>query len=801
MASALLQYLSRIRGLSLILLLAGALQACGGGSPGAGAGDALSAVAEPERALAAGESGLVRPEVVRDTDDVVRAEAPRTSLAAQSPQAVAAPLSAAAFIGGLADPGLMMLLVPDDVPASDARVAAWIDAAAEIGSRIAPVTDGQFLAMGVTQALGYAALVLPDQLHPVATDALVDAVRAYTSAGGRTLLTYDFGALTLNGVGQPVYPIPKSRLSDLAGVDYVLYDSLMDRTVGLGPVTALRSTMRELLVPPGKSLPYTAPLAPMAAPTSGLAGAAGLSAAEALFLAPSVSDPGANTAFDPQQFQMLPQYSRSDEARDASGKPKPRKLKINFGRAKKLPVPAGVSKVRLVAAPESATLSQAAPDAMAPQAALIPTSTDPLEALHGYLLGNLTYPTFVTTGDYTGAALAASPQFGLVAGLQQFGKGQVLFVNLPLTYLKGRTDALPMHGYLRYFLHHVLQRARLSAMPNAVAGMTYDWHLDSMAAQAPTLALETSGVFATYSFSIEMTAGPDTIQIDDGLGWDLNNNPVAQQLLQRLAAAGHSIGSHGGWIHEVYGFGATEDNRDTFLPYLELNKAAVDAAVGRPARGYSAPQGNNPVWAMQWLEQQGVTAAYFGGHTGLGATRQYRDGVLQTPALWVFPVTPQGLYATFEEFQLFNVPKAEVIAWYRAMVDFCIAQNTSRLVYAHPPGVLPWKDVFDDLMRYSKNKGAKFTWYPMSRLSDFMARRAQVAWTETVQANGVTRFIASHPSSLAEMVWMVPKQRYLKPTLPAGGATVVDGGSFWLVKAKAVSQLEFRAKPNLTFSS
>ena len=41
----------------------------------------------------------------------------------------------------------------------------------------------------------------------------------------------------------------------------------------------------------------------------------------------------------------------------------------------------------------------------------------------------------------------------LAAGAQ----GQVLFVNLPLTYLKGRTDALPMHGFLHYFSHQLLR--------------------------------------------------------------------------------------------------------------------------------------------------------------------------------------------------------------------------------------------------------------------------------------------------------------------------------------------------------
>ncbi len=85
-----------------------------------------------------------------------------------------------------------------------------------------------------------------------------------------------------------------------------------------------------------------------------------------------------------------------------------------------------------------------------------------METLSGYLLGNLMYSSFVTRGAFKGQVLATSPQAGLVTGLRTAGKGQVLFVNLPLTYLKVmRTDGLPMHGFLHYFAHQVLGLAQL----------------------------------------------------------------------------------------------------------------------------------------------------------------------------------------------------------------------------------------------------------------------------------------------------------------------------------------------------
>jgi hypothetical protein len=741
-----------------------------------------------------------------DADNPIGTEA--ASTADDAPFAAHALAVSPSFNQGVADPGLLMLLLPDGQSLSDDRVTSWIDAASEVGTRMAVVTDSQFLAMGPAGALRYAGLVLPDQLHFIATDDVVAAVRDYTTQGGRTFLTFDFAALTLNGAQQPVYPIPRSRLSDLAGVDYVLYDQLLDRTVGLGPVTAMRSMLRELLVPPGKAMPYPAAvarqtsLAVAARPTPitppGLLATAGLRGGESLYLPVSAADPGGVQGFDPQQFQNLPlptlqQRGATITMGKTVSRPAPT---INFGKAIKAPKVARISVVRPVRAPTAAVFTPEGVPTPSNEKALAVTA-DAVEAYHGYLLGHLIYPSYVTTGVFNGTTLASSPDFGLVAGVRPVGAGRVLFVNLPLGYLKGRTDALPMHGFLNYFVQHVLQAPRLSAMPNAVAGLTFDWHLDSMAAQAPSLALEAAGVFNKGPFSMEMTAGPDAVVPGDGLGWNLNFNPVAQQLLRRLDGLGHAVGSHGGWVHDHFGINVSETNATEFTPLLQWNQAAVNGAVGKPARGYSAPQGNNPLWAMDWLEQQGVVGAYFGGHTGLGATRQYRDGVLKNPALYVFPVTPQGLYATFDEFQIYQVPKTDAIDWYRGLVDFSIAHNTSRLVYAHPPAANDWLDVLNNLMAYAAGKGAKFKWYTMPRLADFMTQRQQVAWTETILATGATRFDVSHPTGLGEMVWMLPKSRYAKPVIvTSGGAVVANGGTVWLVKATAVKQLRFRALPN-----
>ena len=70
--------------------------------------------------------------------------------------------------------------------------------------------------------------------------------------------------------------------------------------------------------------------------------------------------------------------------------------------------------------------------------------------LRRYKYGDLQYPSFVTSGNYAGEVLFHSNN-GLVAGEQSYQKGSVLFVNLPLGYLKGSTDGLLLHVFLKYF--------------------------------------------------------------------------------------------------------------------------------------------------------------------------------------------------------------------------------------------------------------------------------------------------------------------------------------------------------------
>lgn len=155
----------------------------------------------------------------------------------------------------------MALLLPDGLALTDSRVAAWTDAAKEQGYSMSILRNADLLQLGAGIRATYSGIIIPDQVQVTMSDALVSTIQNYVTQGGNILLVYDAGALNSAGF----YVTPKSRFSDLVGVDYVLYDQLLDRTIGLGPVIGLASTLRSLLIAPGKSMPYTAPPAAVVA--------------------------------------------------------------------------------------------------------------------------------------------------------------------------------------------------------------------------------------------------------------------------------------------------------------------------------------------------------------------------------------------------------------------------------------------------------------------------------------------------------------------------------------------------------
>lgn len=149
----------------------------------------------------------------------------------------------------LAGVDTLLLLLPDTVDAAEPAVSEWIDAAKEEGLHLKIIRDSKFLdPMFQMRAAG---LIVPDQVHRKANDALVGAMNAYVRGGGKLMLVYDACTWDLNGH----FPELGSRLSDLAGVNYALYGQFGKRTMEESQVWGRAAAMEELEIPPGEFVP------------------------------------------------------------------------------------------------------------------------------------------------------------------------------------------------------------------------------------------------------------------------------------------------------------------------------------------------------------------------------------------------------------------------------------------------------------------------------------------------------------------------------------------------------------------
>ncbi len=445
-------------------------------------------------------------------------------------------------------------------------------------------------------------------------------------------------------------------------------------------------------------------------------------------------------------------------------------------------------------------------------------------AVVGYHYGRLRYPVFATDGAFDGRRLmhadgadggsvGAAPgvvgaSASLLAGVHRLGRGEVLFVNLPLTFLKLRTDGLFLHSFLRYFAQDLARLPQLSPMPDGRGALVMNWHIDSAAAVPAMDKLARLGAFEQGPYSVHLTAGPDVDVPGDGLGMDLAGNPAMQQWVRHLVDRGDEIGGHGGWIHNEFGrlIGTQDAARSAQM--IERNSQAISSASGQPVREYSAPTGNHPAWVTPWLRERGVRAYYFTGDIGMAPTHSYQDGQRGPDDMWAFPVLSYGSDAAFEEAAAHHVQERDIGAWLKDVADFCADQRTVRLVYFHPPGIALFPQAFAHWLTHTKTLLAseRLRWMTMVQYADFANRRLQVQWQvlpaganpgnagNPASAGNAAqptplRLQASHPSSLAHITWLLPAQRYGPPQVLQGSALVVREGAFWRVTAGAGPQL------------
>lgn len=417
---------------------------------------------------------------------------------------------------------------------------------------------------------------------------------------------------------------------------------------------------------------------------------------------------------------------------------------------------------------------------------------------YGY--GQLQYPYFRSSGPVDAQVWLRSAQGDPVVSMRTHGQGSVLFANLPLGYLKTRTDGYWLHRLLGHFAARVVPQPVLSGTPDGLGGLVLNLHVDSNAAERPMLELEQSGWFRQGPFAIHITAGPDTYQVGDRMGLDMRHNSRMQALLRRLHAMGHEIGNHGGWIHNVFGELADDHNAQRFEPWLALNQQTLSGIVGEPLTSYSAPMGNQPDWATEWLRRHRFKAYYTPGNNGMGPTRSYLAGL--PPAAdspWAFPITNYLRVATLDELPQAGLSQGQMQAFIGELLDYTARHGVVRLFYFHPATAPDFQTTLEQMRHQAARLQAqgRWRWWGMSELADFLERRRQVHWAYTPAGDRTLATLrARSPHSLTGMTWVFPAGTGSALHLSEGSAQIVaepDGG--WRVIAGDVRQLTLHWQP------
>jgi hypothetical protein len=413
----------------------------------------------------------------------------------------------------------------------------------------------------------------------------------------------------------------------------------------------------------------------------------------------------------------------------------------------------------------------------------------------GYGVAPQRFPGMVTRGEPNGGVMLRNELGSILASRHRVGLGETLFVNIPLTYLKQRTDSIFLHGFLRYFVRTELLHPQLSEAPRGRGAVVLNWHLDAKPALPAVQRLMDLGLFQREGpFSFHVTAGPDVDTPGDEGGLDIEHNPDMENLLKQLQGQGHAIASHGGWIHNYFGSQATEENANDMIPLLEKNHAVMTRLLGATPREYSAPMGNQPQWASQWLQNNGVIATYLIGNIGMGPTRLW-VGDRRTSDMWTFPVLTLGTVATAEDAFFQGVPQITFDNWLQEVARYVQEARTVRLVYFHPPGAVLYPNAiahFIDRIGACR-LSAQCGWLTMTQAAEFMGKREQTDWAIN-RTNQGWQLQAQHADDLKDLTWRIPKQRFAKPVIVQGDAVVETQTNEWLVVARSGKYLQLDLK-------
>lgn len=365
---------------------------------------------------------------------------------------------------------------------------------------------------------------------------------------------------------------------------------------------------------------------------------------------------------------------------------------------------------------------------------------------------------------YASVVMKTKQQFPALV-VTGYANGKVMYVNLPLGYLKGNSDDLPLRAMLRTFLFDIVTIPHVMNVANGMGGLVFNWHVDADIEHI-SLPYMMKHVFRKeLALSFHVTAGPFFLKPNDDAGFDAAG--LGKELVLMLKDYG-TIGSHGGWAHNWFSdninSGAFKEQE--IYENIRRNNECLEKIIGYKVTEYAAPNGVHPQpMATRALERLGIIAYYYVGDTGSAPNRTFYEGKMVSDKCLAFPIVPFGVAGSIWEMKaVAKKSDSEVAQWFADALSYVKRNRTVRLLYSHPydyqnyPG--PIKDFLDNLVE-AKTSNA-ITVLPMSDFARFTFRFLKTDYAFNFVDNKLVVSL-NNPQSLAGITVAVPKKSYRRP--------------------------------------
>jgi hypothetical protein len=393
--------------------------------------------------------------------------------------------------------------------------------------------------------------------------------------------------------------------------------------------------------------------------------------------------------------------------------------------------------------------------------------------ISGYGYGQLTYPfaenelvrTIPVKNIYAYGITSRNEKFPAIT-LSDYGKGKVLYVNLPLGQLKANADDLPLRAVLRTFLFQVVGMPHLMNVENGLGNIVINWHIDSNVEYKTLLAMNKMGLLRKeVPASFHITAGDFCDHPGDDAGFDACGK--GRPLVELVKGYG-TIGSHGGWGHNWFAKNVEDGifTKNEIRQYIKRNSDCLETIANYKIVEYSAPVGVHPQpMTTRILEDLGFIAYYATGDTGSAPNRTFFNGEMITNNVIAFPIMPFGRSASLYEMHMMDTRKErEIKEWFFDVLSYVARNRTTRLIYSHPYNIELYphavKAFFDKAETMQQSK--KIAVSTMSGYARFFLRFLKTSYSFSMEGKQLVVTL-KNPEGLAGICIALPKKYYRHP--------------------------------------